>query len=238
MKIKILGTRGEIEASAPYHSHHSGVLVDKKILFDLGEPEFLNHKPKVIFFTHLHPDHAYFIRSKYKEPHSKAQFYAPEKYENGLPVKVFKKTKKINAYKITAIPTHHSKKVKSQAYLIEKNKQKILYTGDLIWINKKYHPKLKKLNLVITEASFFRKGGMIRRDKETGEIYGHNGVPDLINLFKRFTENIALMHYGSWFYEDMKKARKKIKNLAKDNDINIIIGYDGLKINVNQLRNE
>ncbi|MBD3360119.1 MAG: hypothetical protein GF365_05450 [Candidatus Buchananbacteria bacterium] len=238
MKIKILGTRGEIKASAPYHSHHSGVLLDNNILFDLGEYEFLQHNPQVIFFTHLHPDHAYFIRSKYDEPQTKAKLYAPEKYDNELPVKVFQKTKNINSYKITPIPTHHSKKVKSQAYLIEKNKQKILYTGDLIWINKKYHTKLKNLNLVITEASFFRKGGMIRRDKETNEIYGHNGVPDLINLFKRFTNNIILMHYGSWFYKDVQKSRKKIKKLAKDNDINIIVGYDGLEINVNQLADE
>ncbi len=232
MKVKILGTRGEIEASATYHSHHSGVLIDKKILFDLGEPEFLNHKPKAIFFTHLHPDHAYFIRSKYDDPQTKAKLYAPEKYDNELSVKIFQKTKKINSYKISAIPTHHSKKVKSQAYLIQKGKQKILYTGDLIWINKKYHDKLRNLDLVITEASFFRKGGMIRKDKETGEIYGHNGIPDLINLFKKFTNNIALMHYGSWFYKDIKKSRKKIKQLAKDNDINIIIGYDSLKIDV------
>jgi ribonuclease BN (tRNA processing enzyme) len=232
MKVKILGTRGEIEASAPYHSHHSGVLLDNKILFDLGEPEFLQHKPQIIFFTHLHPDHAYFIRSKHEEPQTKAELYAPEKYKNNLDIKIIKKTKKINSYKITAIPTHHSKKVKSQAYLIEKNKQKILYTGDLIWINKKYHSQLQNLKLVITEASFFKKGGMIRRDKETKEIYGHNGVPDLINLFKRFTNNIILMHYGSWFYKDIKKSRKKIKKLARDNDINIIVGYDGLKIDV------
>lgn len=40
MKIKILGTRGEIEESAPYHSKQSGVLVDDKILLDIGDKDF------------------------------------------------------------------------------------------------------------------------------------------------------------------------------------------------------
>ncbi len=236
MKIKILGTRGEIKESGPYHSRHSGVLVDKKLLFDLGEAEFLKYKPKAVFFTHLHPDHAYFIRSKNKEPDTKADLYAPEKYKGDLSMKVIKKSIQTGVFKITPIPTHHSIKVKSQAYLIEKGKQRILYTGDLIWINKKYHKNLRNLDLVITEASFLKKGGMIRRDKKSGEMYGHNGVPELINLCKKFSKNIVLMHFGSWFYKDVKGARKKIKNLAHKNNLNITVAYDGLDLSVKQFQ--
>ena len=36
MNIKILGTRGEIEESAPYHSKKSGVLINNKLLLDCG----------------------------------------------------------------------------------------------------------------------------------------------------------------------------------------------------------
>ena len=59
MKIKILGTRGEIKVSAPKHSNHSGILADGKIMFDVGEKKFLSLDPKYIFITHLHPDHAF-----------------------------------------------------------------------------------------------------------------------------------------------------------------------------------
>jgi glyoxylase-like metal-dependent hydrolase (beta-lactamase superfamily II) len=62
MNIKILGTRGEIKVSAPYHSRHSGVLIDNTLLLDCGEPEFLDYKPQAILITHLHPDHAFFVR--------------------------------------------------------------------------------------------------------------------------------------------------------------------------------
>ena len=58
MKIKILGTRANIKAGTPGHTKHSGVLVDNKLLFDVGEKEFLKYNPSYIFFTHFHPDHA------------------------------------------------------------------------------------------------------------------------------------------------------------------------------------
>jgi len=34
--------------------------------------------------------------------------------------------------------------------------------------------QLGKLDMVITEGSFLRKGGMLRKDKDTGQIFGAN----------------------------------------------------------------
>lgn len=238
MKVKILGTRGEIEPSAPYHSRHSGALIDKNILFDLGEKKFLIYHPNAIFITHLHPDHAFFIRDPKKEININIPMYAPESYKNQVEVKKISKSKRLDGYKITPIPTHHSLKVKSQAYLIQKDDQKILYTGDMIWIDKKYHHLLKNMNLVITEASYLRKGGLIRKDKDTEKIYGHTGIPDLMRLFSKFCKNIILIHFGSWFYEDIKEAREKIGTLSKEYDINVIVGYDGLEIGLEDLEED
>ena len=223
MKIKILGTRGEIESSTPYHSRHSGVLIDKTILLDLGEKEFLRYQPKYILITHLHPDHAIFVKEPIK---TKIPIYAPERYKKIT----------IDSYQITAIPTHHSKKVKSVAYLIKKGKQKMLYTGDIIWIDKKYHHLFKNLDLVITEGSFIRKGGLVKKDKKTNEIYGHTGIPNLINLFKNFTKHILFIHFGTWFYKDIKKAKRKLCILGKKNTIAVRAGYDGMKINLDNLK--
>ena len=132
MQITILGTRGEIEPSKPYHSKHSGVLIDGKILLDVGEKEFLKHKPKLILITHLHPDHAFFVsHDEDAIKQVKAPIYAPEAYNK---FQVIKKTRKITfqGYTITPIPTIHSKLVVSQAYLIEKGNKKVLYTGDIV----------------------------------------------------------------------------------------------------------
>lgn len=229
MKIKVLGTRGEIEESAPYHAKKSGVLLNHTLLLDMGDKRFLDYKPKCILITHLHPDHAYFVRHHEKLPLD-AQIYAPEKYE-GAKIHITSKPFKIGNYAITPIPTVHSIKVKSNAYLIEYKKKRLLYTGDMIWIEKRYRPLIVNLDLVITEASFMRTGGMIRRKEEDG-IYGHTGVPNLINLFKKYTDTMLFMHFGAWFYKNMKKARNDFQKLAKENDIEIIVGYDGLEIKI------
>lgn len=227
MKIKILGTRGEIQESAPYHSKKSCVLINDTLMLDIGDKRFLTESPTYILITHLHPDHAYFVRHD-EAPPADVAIYAPEQYQNSL--HVTKRTFHLDGYKITCIPTVHSLKVKSQAYLIEHNGKRILYTGDMIWIKKKFHKLLHNLDLIITEASFMRKGGMIRRNKATGKIYGHTGVPNLISMFKPFTCVMAFMHFGAWFYKDIKKARATFAQLAKEHDIEIIVGYDGLEL--------
>lgn len=222
----MLGTRGEIEPSLPYHAKHSGILVDDRIMFDLGEKKFLQYRPEYIFITHLHPDHAFFVTEPFD---SNILLYAPEQYKN-LNIKIIVNKTEFNGFSITPVPTHHSKLVKSTAYLLERDGKKILYTGDLIWINKEYHPLIEGCDLVITDGSFLRKGGRITRDSETGQIYGHGGIPDLIKLFKSFSKNILFVHFGSWFYENIKESRLKLKQLAAKEDINLTIGYDGLKI--------
>lgn len=229
MNIKILGTRGEIEPTKPYHSRHSGVLIDNKILFDIGEEKFLDYNPKYVFITHLHPDHAFFVRDNYdKKINFSMPVYGPESFNN-IVKRIKKRNIKISSYTILSIPTHHSKKVKSTAYLITKDNQKILYTGDLIWINKEYHHLLKNIDLIITEASFIGQQGMIQRDKKTGQIYGHAGIPKLINLFKKFTNNILFLHFGEWFFENVPEARKKLQKLGMKNEVNVITSYDGFE---------
>jgi len=231
MKIVILGTRGEIKPCAPRHANHSGMLLDGKLMFDVGEKKFLREKLQAIFVTHLHPDHAFFVRNN--EPlKTKTTIFAPERRKDYPQIKTLSKPAIIGAYKITPLPTIHSKNVKSQAYLIEIGGKRILYTGDIIWIKKEYWKSLKNLDLVITEGSFIKSGGMIQRDKITGALWGHQGIPDLIKFFSRFTQRIVLVHFGSWFYKDMKMAEKEIKTLGKKHKIEAIIGFDGMKINI------
>lgn len=231
MKITMLGTRGEIEESALYHSKHSGVLIDDMLLLDCGEESFLKYKPKAILITHLHPDHAFFVRRGYAfdfELLKDIDWYAPETYKDqGI---VLKKSIVIAGYTITPIPTLHSLHVKSQAYSIQKNGKKIIYTGDMLWIEHQYHHLLTHTDLVITEASYIRTGGLVIKDKVTGVLYGHTGIPNLIALFKKDTQKILLGHFGAWFYKDMKKAHKKLQDLAHENGIEIIVGYDGLEV--------
>ncbi len=232
MKIKILGTRGEIDLSAPRHSRHSGLLVDGKLLFDLGEKEFLATKPRRIFITHLHPDHAFFVR----EPgRLGVPVFAPETWTGFPEVEIFPGELTFGGCVIRSVPTHHSLKVKSQAYLVEKRGWRLLYTGDLFWINKELHPLLEGIDLVVTEASFLRLGGMIRRDRATGMAYGHAGVPNLIELFSKFTSNILFMHFGSWFYSNARESRRTLAAMGKQKGVEALTGYDGFELDLDDL---
>jgi ribonuclease BN (tRNA processing enzyme) len=228
--ITILGTRGEIEASAPYHSRHSGVLINEDLLLDLGEPEFLEYHPRWILLTHLHPDHAFFVR-RHHQTTIDTPIYAPEPYHaSGATVRKLIRRTTLGRYHIRPIPTIHSHKVQSQAYLITTGRKRILYTADLVWIKKWYDRYLDDLDLVITEASFIRSGGMIRRHKETDQPYGHSGLPRLIKRFAPFTNHFVLMHYGSWFYRDSRAARRLVGQIAREHNVDIDVGYDKMEL--------
>jgi len=230
MKIKILGTRGEIEETAPWHTKHSGVLIDDHFLLDLGEEEYLDYNPSFIVFTHFHPDHAYFVRRK-NELSEKIKAYGPEENKEIGNVNIVNDTFEVDNYKFVPIPTIHSLKVKSQSYLIENGGKRLLYTGDLAWMEKKYQERLGQLDMIITEGSFFRKGGMIRRDKKSGKIYGHTGVPDLIRIFNKHTNHLVLMHFGKWFKKDVEASRKKIENEAPEG-VKVEAARDGQEFSI------
>jgi len=232
LELTILGTRGEIEASAPCHSRHSGVLVEGTLMLDLGEREFLRCDPSRILFTHLHPDHAFFVRSS-EEAEIRAPMYGPEPYrDRGVHVQKLRSRTVMDGWEIRPVPTIHSHKVKSQAYVLARGDKRVLYTGDMVWIKRWYKRYFKGLDLVITEASSIRKGGMVRRHQDSGRLYGHAGVPRLVRLFSEFSNHIVLMHYGSWFYKDVGEARRRIDRLAREHRIRVDVGYDGMELQV------
>lgn len=229
MQIKILGTRGEIRASHSKYFLHSGILIDKKILLDVGERIFLKYNPQCIFITHLHPDHAFFMGSD-DEISTRVPVFAPERSERLKKMYVVSDPTEIAGHRITPIPVTHSIKVKSVGYLVEKNNKRIFYSGDIVSIEQKYLKRLRGLDVVITEASFLRKGGLIRKNKQ-GESFGHAGMQDLINLFEKFTMRIIFTHFGTWFLKDISSGYQKIKSLERNN-LKLEIAVDGSEFEI------
>src|SRR5258705_13826702 len=54
MRVRILGTHGNIEASAPSHVKHSGILIDARLLLGIGEivsasnPSVISFKKEIV----------------------------------------------------------------------------------------------------------------------------------------------------------------------------------------------
>ncbi|MBV8253133.1 MAG: hypothetical protein JO154_11040 [Chitinophaga sp.] len=214
MQIRTLGVRGEILLSKHLYARHSGLLIDNTILCDIGEKEYLQYDPVCILITHLHPDHAFFVRGK-DVSNIDIPIVAPEAFARQPHMKIISAPFTQNGYTIIPIPTVHSTKVKSQGYVISKENKKIFYTGDMISIPVEYHGYLKGLDAVITEASFFRKGGIVRKDAD-GRLFGHAGIPDLVDFFEKYTHRIIFTHFGTWFLKDPAEGIRKITSLGKD----------------------
>lgn len=220
MRIEILGTRGHIEVSAPRHELHSGVLMDD-VLFDLGERRYLDRSPRAVFITHFHEDHAFFLN---EDGDIGVPMYAPERLA-GHEVEVIRSTVEVDGMLVTPVPTNHSEKVRSCGYLVEKDLQRVLYTGDLLSIQARYRDRLLDLDMVITEGSFIRRGGLVRRDPETGRPHGHTGIPDLVNFFAPIARRIVITHLGSWFFRDIPAAVQQIESLGLEG--RVIVAEDG-----------
>jgi glyoxylase-like metal-dependent hydrolase (beta-lactamase superfamily II) len=227
MRLKFLGTRGNILPAAPGYARHSGILVDARILLDLGEAAYLRYRPQHIFISHLHPDHAAFLRN---EVVTDAEIYVPEPARKMPTARVVTRTVRCGPYRIVPVPTEHSRTVRSVGYVVERGRRRVFYSSDLVSIDRRYHRRLGRLDLVITEGSYLRRGGLVRTDPASGRPFGHTGIPNLIELFRPFTSRIVVTHFGSWFYKDIAAARRRIASLG--DGIRTSAARDGLVVRI------
>jgi glyoxylase-like metal-dependent hydrolase (beta-lactamase superfamily II) len=226
MRVEVLGTRGHIEVSAPGHQLHAGILIGD-VLFDMGERQYLDRRPRAAFLTHLHEDHAFFVN----EPDAPLDLpvYAPQPWD-GRELRVIRSTVEVEGMRVTPVPTNHSAGVRSCAYLIEKDLGRILYTGDLISVQERFRERIPDLDLVIADGSFIRHGGLVRFDPQTGRPHGHTGIPDLVEYFSPFTPRILFTHFGSWFFHDIPAAVGKIEALSGSTKVEA--AFDGMVLEV------
>jgi glyoxylase-like metal-dependent hydrolase (beta-lactamase superfamily II) len=227
MRLKFLGTRGNILPAAPGYARHSGILVDARILLDLGEAAYLRYRPQHIFISHLHPDHAAFLRNAVV---TDAEIYVPEPTRTLPTARVVHRAVRCGPYRIVPVPTAHSHTVRSVGYVVERGRRRVFYSSDLVSIDRRYHRRLGRLDLAITEGSYLRRGGLVRTDPASGTPFGHTGIPDLIELFRPFTSRIVITHFGSWFYQDIAAARRRIASLG--DGIRTSAARDGLVVSI------
>jgi hypothetical protein len=100
----------------------------------------------------------------------------------------------------------------------------------MISIHRRYYSRLGRLDLVITDGSFMRRGGLVRHDPTSGKRFGHAGIPDLVTFFRRFTRRIVIAHLGSWFYDDVAASIRRSEALG--NGARVSVAWDGMIIRV------
>ena len=75
-----------------------------------------------------------------------------------------------------------------------------------------------------------RRAGLVRTDPASGRRFGHAGIPDLVQLFSHYSHRIIITHFGSWFYDDIPKARLRIAALS--DGVRVRAAYDGMVVAV------
>ena len=234
MRLKFLGTRGEIEEFSKKHRYHSSLLItDKKtkILVDYGiihKNDLKKINPDAIIITHAHPDHYIWTKEQQKTKIpvylTKKTFgygkFKPENYKIITPGKKFKiKNFQISPYKVL-----HSIRCPAIGLRISFKGKTMIYNPDLVDIVNK-NKILKKVDYYIGDGSCIR-ANLVRKTKiKPFKIFGHARIITQINWCKKYNiKKIIFTHFGKETIREEKKFKKKHPE--------IIMAYDGLSLNI------
>ncbi len=234
MKIKFLGTKGEIEEQTSKHKYHSSLLLiskNFKLLIDHGLKSLAlkKIKPDAILITHAHPDH--FIWLKKDEEYEKKIYVTKETLEKSRFKKNFELMKRnkwfsLGPFKILAYPVVHSINFPAVGFKI-KNKKAIIYNPDVVMIKKK--SVLKNADLYIGDGSSI-KTNLVR--KKGNQFFGHARVTTQISWCQKYKiKNIIFTHLGK---EALRFGDKKLEKWLneKNPEMNIKIARDGMELKI------
>ncbi len=57
----------------------------------------------------------------------------------------------------------------------------------------------------------------------------------LLNFFKTHTIHLIFVHFGSWFYQNIPRTRKKLITLGKKQGINVHVWHNAMIMNTKNL---
>ncbi len=232
MKLKFLGTKGEIEESSKRHYYHSSLLLTGKrfkLLIDHGlvSKSLKSIKPDAILITHGHPDH--FIWLKKDEDYEWKIYLTREakkasKFKKNFVLIKLNKWFKVGPFRIMAYRVVHSLIAPAVGFKIKYGKT-IIYNPDLIVMKKK--SVLRNVDLYIGDGSSI-KANLVRR--KDGKLFGHCRMKTQINWCKKYgIKKIIFTHFGK---EALRKGDKKLEEELKGEGCLIKVAYDGMKVKV------
>jgi phosphoribosyl 1,2-cyclic phosphodiesterase len=238
MKITFLGTRGYIEEKTRRHFRHTSTLIEyhgKKIMIDCGidwTKKVWDLNPDAIVITHAHPDHAWGLREGapcpvYASTDSwklMADYPIVEKHimHDGKKREIFDTV--FQTYSVI-----HSIRAPAVGYRIIAGKSIIFCAHDLISINAR-HQALQGSKIYIGDgASILRPLVRRRGDK----IFGHTTVRAQLGWCQQEgVPKMIVTHCGKQIVSGGRGATMKIKALAKERNVKVIIAYDGFSIRI------
>jgi phosphoribosyl 1,2-cyclic phosphodiesterase len=239
MRLRFLGTRGEIEARTRRHGRHSSLLVGhrrREVMIDCGldwRDRLARLRPGAIVLTHAHPDHAAGLRDGASCP-----VYASEERWTTIgryPIAesaIVQPRRRLHVLGIEfeAFPVEHSLRAPAVGYRVRAGQVAIFYAPDLVSIVDEKEA-LSGLDLYVGDGAAVSRSIVRRRD---GRAIGHASIRAQLEWCASAGVGRAVFtHCGSEIVKgDARTVAARVGALGREHGIEARIAHDGLELDL------
>ena len=239
MRLRFLGTRGEIDVRSLRHVRHSSLFVDSvrgEVMLDcgadwLGELERL--RPDAVVLTHAHPDHAAGVKEGAPCPvYATAETWSVlarrpiEKRVEVVPGEPFE----IGALRFVAFPVEHSLRAPAVGYRVARGGSSFVYLPDVARIADP-RATLAGIDLYVGDGASITRPILRRRD---AVLIGHASIRTQLDWCAEGGVRKALFtHCGSQIVKgDEQAIAQRVHDLGRAVRVQASIASDGLEIDL------
>lgn len=239
MKLKFLGTRGEIEPQTERHKFHSALLVThnrKKVMIDFGRDwtgRYDEVKPHAIVITHAHPDHAFGLMQGVPCPVYATEYVwryiARYPVDNRVTVNV-REPFAVEGILFEAFMLDHSTRCPAVSYRVSAGSQTIHYAPDVVYIHER-EQALKDVKIYIGDGATMQRS-LVR--KRNGNLIGHTPVRTQIGWCqKEGVPKAIFTHCGTEIVTaDENDILEKLTQWGTERGVDVKLAHDNMEVNV------
>ena len=237
MKLKFLGTRGEIDIKSRLHRMHSSLEVSyrgHRVMIDCGA-DWLGRlhrvRPEAIVLTHAHADHTSGLKNG-----APCRVYGTEQtwcrlQSFPLPDRVVVEPRTpfcIHNIVFEAFPVEHSLRAPAIGYRITTGRTSIFYVPDLVYIYEQ-HEALSDIRMYVGDGASLRRPIIRKRD---GSLMGHASVRTQLGWCRREgVEKALITHCGSQIVgADSRIINADLRALSVEQGVEARVAFDGLEL--------
>jgi phosphoribosyl 1,2-cyclic phosphodiesterase len=236
MKLRFLGTRGEIDARRRRHRRHSVLLISyrrRTVVIDCGldwRGELGRLRPTAVLLTHAHPDHAAGLRDGAPCPvYATADTWNairryPIERETVRPRRPFE----VGGLRCEAFTVEHSLRAPAVGYRIEAGRAKLFYAPDLVSIDQE-RAALADLSLYVGDGAAITRSIVRRRE---GRTIGHASIRLQLDWCAAAGVPWAVFtHCGSQIVKgDARVVSRQVAALGRERGLRAEVAHDGLEL--------